>query len=64
VALAGFVTIDLAIQSDAVAVAAFGVFFGVGVLCLYGVISLVGIRDPRRRQEAPVHHQAAARTQA
>jgi len=29
-----------------------------------GVISLVGIRDPRRRQEAPVHHRAAARTQA
>ena len=29
-----------------------------------GVISLVGIRDPRRRQEAPVHHQAAARTHA
>jgi hypothetical protein len=29
-----------------------------------GVISLVGIRDPRRPQEAPIHHQAAARTHA
>jgi EmrB/QacA subfamily drug resistance transporter len=29
-----------------------------------GVISLVGIRDPQRRQEAPVQHQAAARTHA
>jgi EmrB/QacA subfamily drug resistance transporter len=26
-----------------------------------GVISLVGIRDPRRKQEVPVHHEAAAR---
>jgi hypothetical protein len=34
------------------------------LVALGGVISLAGIRDRPRHKEAPVHHQAAARTHA
>jgi EmrB/QacA subfamily drug resistance transporter len=48
---------------DSASTAAFHTGMDVAALlvALGGVISLAGIRDPRRTQEAPVHHEAAAR---